>query len=74
MLGCNLTDAQQALLACFKFQHMDMDPLERHSVMIKDDALKLYSIDKSGCCSWQEASTQDLWDVLQYSLMPVSAS
>jgi len=64
LLGCDLTDAQQALLACFKFQHLNTDAPERHSVIIKDDALRLYSIDKSGSCSWQEASTQDLWDVL----------
>jgi len=41
LLGCDLTDAQQALLACFKFQHLNMDAPERHSVIINDDTLKL---------------------------------
>jgi len=30
LLGCDLTDAQQALLACFKFQHLNTDAPERH--------------------------------------------
>ena len=49
LLGCSLSAAQQALLACFQ-------TLLHQSAI----ALRLYSVDKSCSCSWQKAS----WDVL----------
>ncbi len=41
-LRCDLTDAEQALLACLKFQHLNAEAPERHSVIIKDGALHFH--------------------------------
>jgi len=41
-LGCDSTDAKQALLACLKFQHFDDEVPEQQSVMIKDGKLRLF--------------------------------
>ena len=62
-LGCDSTDAQQALLACLKFQHLNDEVPERQSVMIKDGKLRLF-VKEQSCCTWMEAVTEDLWDLL----------
>lgn len=66
LLRCDLTDASQALLACFKFQHLNADAPERHSVAIKDASLWLYATNynNKGRCRWRKADNGDLWDVL----------
>lgn len=62
-LGCDSADAKQTLLACLKFQHLNDEVPERQNVMIKDGKLRLFAKEQS-CCTWMEAVTVNLWDVL----------
>lgn len=57
-LGCDLTNAMQALLACLKFQHLNDEVPERQSVMIEDGKLRL--AEEQSCCTWMKAVTEDL--------------
>ena len=41
-LGCSLSDAAAALLACLKFQHLNADLPQRHNVRIRDGELEIY--------------------------------
>ena len=41
-LGCSLSDAAAALLACLKFQHLNADLPQRHNVRIRDGDLEIY--------------------------------
>ena len=41
-LGCSLSDAAAALLACLKFQHLNADCPQRHNVRIRDGDLEIY--------------------------------
>ena len=41
-LGCRLSDAAAALLACLKFQHLNADLPQRHNVRIRDGDLEIY--------------------------------
>ena len=41
-LGCSLSDAAAALLACLKFQHLNADLPQRHNVRIRDGGLEIY--------------------------------
>ena len=41
-LGCSLSDAGAALLACLIFQHLNADLPQRHNVRIRDGLLEIY--------------------------------
>ena len=41
-LGCSLSDAAAALLACLKLQHLNADLPQRHNVCIRDGDLEKY--------------------------------
>ena len=41
-LGCSLSDAAAAVLACLKFQHLNADLPQRHNVRIRDGGLEIY--------------------------------
>lgn len=62
-LGSDLKDAEQALLACLKFQHLNAEAPKRHSVIIKDWAFRLSQADATGFCSQTKAVTYDVYDI-----------
>ena len=41
-LGCSLSDAAAAVLACLKFQHLNADLPQRHNVRTRDGELEIY--------------------------------
>ena len=41
-LGCSLSDAAAAVLACLKFRHLHADLPQRHNVRIRDGELEIY--------------------------------
>ncbi|DBA93420.1 TPA: hypothetical protein ACH3X1_015752 [Trebouxia sp. C0004] len=70
-LGCSLSDAADAVLACLKFQHLNADLPQRHNVRIRDGGLeasleRLLSIKKwrlleAGLNDLENLSNNDLW-------------
>ena len=44
-LGCDLADPKQTLLACLRFQHLNVKAPERHNVIIRDGEMKVFERD-----------------------------
>ena len=41
-LGCSMSDAAAAVLACLKFQTLNAALPQRHNVRIRDEGLEIY--------------------------------